>query len=91
MKYLLLIAIVVAVLFIAKLGRGQSRKGDEKPTARRSPAGSESGADGQAEKEPLLACAQCGLLLPMGESLPGRGGVFCDEAHRNAFEQAHPL
>jgi uncharacterized protein len=39
---------------------------------------------------PMLACAQCGVHLPRDEALPGRGGVFCGEAHRAAFEQAHP-
>ncbi len=38
----------------------------------------------------MLQCAQCGLHLPSGEALPGRGGVFCGAAHRAAYEQAHP-
>ncbi|MEP7057063.1 MAG: PP0621 family protein [Caldimonas sp.] len=39
---------------------------------------------------PMLACAQCGIHLPIDEALPGRGGVFCGAAHRAAFEAAHP-
>ena len=39
---------------------------------------------------PMLACAQCGVHLPANEALPGRGGVFCGDAHRSAFEAAHP-
>ena len=39
---------------------------------------------------PMLTCLHCGLHLPGDEALPGRGGVFCDEAHRAAFEKAHP-
>jgi uncharacterized protein len=39
---------------------------------------------------PMLACAQCGIHLPANEALPGRGGVFCGDAHRTAFEAAHP-
>jgi uncharacterized protein len=38
----------------------------------------------------MVACAMCGLHLPRAEALPGRGGVFCGEAHRTAFETAHP-
>jgi len=38
----------------------------------------------------MLSCAQCGLHMPRDEALPGRGGVFCSEAHRSAFERAHP-
>ncbi len=79
MKYLLLIIIVVAVLLIARAG--QRRVVDK--AARRPPAPS-------TGPEPMLACAHCGTHLPRGESLPGRGGVFCDEAHRSAFERAHP-
>ena len=37
----------------------------------------------------MLACAQCGVHLPRDEALPGRGGVFCGEAHRADYEQAH--
>ena len=69
MKYLLLIAIVLAVLFIARAAR---QRVANKPPPR--------APDAAAEDEPmLLACAQCGTHLPRGESLPGRGGVFCDE------------
>jgi uncharacterized protein len=38
----------------------------------------------------MVTCALCGLHLPRDESLPGRGGVFCGEAHRAAFEKEHP-
>jgi uncharacterized protein len=42
------------------------------------------------EPRPMLACAHCGLHLPRDEALPGHGVVFCGEAHRRAYEQAHP-
>ena len=45
---------------------------------------------GRVRPQPMLACAQCGVHLPQNEALPGRGGVFCGEAHRAAFEKAHP-
>lgn len=41
------------------------------------------------QAQDMLQCAQCGLHLPRDESLPGKGGVFCGEAHRSAFEAAH--
>ena len=81
MKYLILLTIVVAVLFLAKL----SRRADQ---ARRQ---AESKTGDPVEKQALLACAQCGVHLPENETLLGRGGVFCGEAHRSAFERAHPL
>jgi len=43
-----------------------------------------------AQPQQMLACAHCGVHLPRDEALPGRGGVFCSEAHRAAFEQVHP-
>ena len=86
MKYLLLLAIIVAILFIAKRGRSGARKADAQPRGGAQPTGK-----AQTEQEALLACAHCGVHLPVAETLPGRGGVFCGEAHRSAFEQAHPL
>jgi uncharacterized protein len=38
--------------------------------------------------QPMMACAYCGVHLPRDEALPGRGGVFCGDAHRTAYEQA---
>jgi uncharacterized protein len=37
----------------------------------------------------MVTCSMCGVHLPRDEALPGRGGVFCDEAHRAAFEKEH--
>ena len=38
----------------------------------------------------MIACAYCGVHLPRDEALPGRGGVFCGDAHRAAFEKEQP-
>lgn len=54
---------------------------------RRPPSGRGSATD---EPQTILACAYCGLHLPRDEALPGRGGIFCGEAHRAAFETEHP-
>ncbi|CAG1019730.1 hypothetical protein BURC_04641 [Burkholderiaceae bacterium] len=78
MKYLLIIAIVLLILWVAR----SSRRPPPPPPAR---------PDGKTVQQPMIACAHCGLHLPSGEALPGRGGVFCGEAHRAAFEKAHPL
>jgi len=80
MKYLLLILIVLAVLWFVRAGRRRVAPPPTRPTAAASPP----------QQEPMLACAHCGLHLPRGEALPGRGGVFCSEAHRAAYEKAHP-
>ena len=75
-----IILFLVAVFVLLWLLRGGA--------SRRSPpaAGSRAAAAPQA----MLACAQCGVHLPRDEALPGRGGVFCGDAHRTAFEKAHP-
>ena len=43
-----------------------------------------------AAPQPMLVCAECGLHLPGDEAVPGRGGVFCSEPHRVAYERSHP-
>jgi len=76
MKYLLILLVVLAVLWLSRSSRRVP------PPASRPPA--------EPAKQPMLACAQCGLHLPRDEALPGRGGVFCSEAHRAEYERAHP-
>ena len=78
MKILL---VLVAVVLLLWLLRKSSTRRAPPPAAPRDPA---------ATPQPMLACAQCGVHLPRDEALPGRGGVFCGEAHRAAYEQAHP-
>lgn len=75
MKLLVLIAVVVAVLWLAR----SLRRPPQVPPTPRSPA--------PGTHEEMVTCAQCGVHLPRSEALPGRGGVFCGEAHRSAFEQ----
>lgn len=77
MKYLLLI---LAVMVLIWLLRGSRRV---PPSEARKPS---RGADAQT----MVVCAQCGVHLPRGEALPGRGGVFCGEAHRAEYEKQHP-
>lgn len=80
MKFVLLILAVLALLWLL---RGSARR--VRPPRPPGDAGARSGAP-----QPMLSCAQCGLHLPRDEALPGRGGVFCGEAHRAAYEKAHP-
>ena len=49
--------------------------------------GNVGGAARPPKPQPMIACAYCGVHLPRDEALPGRGGVFCGDAHRTAFEK----
>ena len=70
--------VILAVIMLLWLLRGTfNRRAKPPPAKTKNPL-------------PMLACAQCGVHLPANEALPGRGGVFCGDAHRSAFEAAHP-
>ena len=75
MKFVLLVLAVVVLLWLV---RGAVRRRVSPPPQK---------PTGAAPPEPMLTCAHCGLHLPRDEALPGRGGVFCGDAHRKAFEQ----
>lgn len=75
MKFIVLVVVVLAVLWLARSLRRHTRP-DDAP-----------GAPPPA-REAMIACSQCGVHLPRSEALPGRGGLFCSEAHRAAFERA---
>jgi uncharacterized protein len=79
MKFLLLILVVLAAVWLLRGARRRVEPPAE-PSAPPSPA----------SPQQIVACAQCGVHLPSGEALPGRGGVFCGEAHRAEFEKSHP-
>jgi uncharacterized protein len=77
MKYLLILLIVLAVLWLSRSSRRLPRADSRHPPQ-------------PPQQQPMLACTQCGVHLPRDEALPGRGGVFCSEAHRAEYERAHP-
>ncbi len=76
MKFILLILAVLALVWLL---RGARRR--DEPASPRS---------AQPGAEPMVACRQCGVHLPQHDALPGRGGVFCGEAHRAEYEKQHP-
>ena len=77
MKLLLLLLAVFVLLWLLRASVRRHRP----PRAKAPPP---------TTPRPMLTCLHCGLHLPVDEALPGRGGVFCGEAHRAAFEKAHP-
>jgi len=74
MKYLLFLVVVFVLLWLLRGAMTSRRRGDAAPPPK-------------APQE-MIACAHCGVHLPRDEALPGRGGVFCGDAHRTAFEKA---
>lgn len=81
MKYLLVILVVLLVVWLARAGHRVLP-----------PSSGEAGRRGPVPpvRQPMVACAHCGLHLPRDEALPGRGGLFCGEAHRATYEKEHP-
>ena len=73
MKIVLFIIAVVVLLWLLRGATTRRRPG---PGAQPS------------SPQPMIACAYCGVHLPRDEALPGRGGVFCGDAHRAAYEEA---
>ena len=72
MKYLVLLAIVLAVLWFVRNNR---RAGDRKPQA---PPPQELG-----EPQDMVRCPVCSVHLPRTDALPGPGGRFyCCADHR---------
>ena len=80
MKILLVILAVVALLWLLR--------GTRRPAVPPRPPKTPNPDAGAPQQ--MLACAQCGVHLPKGEALAGRGGVFCGEAHRADFDRVHP-
>lgn len=76
MKFILLAAVVLVVLWMA---RARSRR-----------VGGRAGGAPHVPPphEDMVACSRCGVHLPRSEALPGRGGLFCSEAHRGEHERA---
>ena len=70
MKYLLLIALVLFVLWVMRRNRGRAAAS---PPATR-----------PAEK--MVSCAHCGVNLPVSESICSEGRHYCCVAHQRADE-----
>ena len=77
MKFLLLILAVLALVWLVRGARRRVEPPSAHPPAAKT-------------AQPMVACLHCGVHLPQHEALPGRGGVFCGEAHRAEYEKQHP-
>jgi uncharacterized protein len=81
MKYVLIIAIVLGVLWVLRQQRGgRSRPGKTQASASPPPPPPPSGPT------EIVECAHCQLHLPRAEAVTGPAGHFCSEAHRREAE-----
>lgn len=78
MKFVLFVVALLALLWLIKGSIGR-RVPPPRTPERSDPA-----------LQTMVTCAQCGLHLPRTDALPGRGGVFCGDAHRAEYERNHP-
>jgi uncharacterized protein len=79
MKFLILLLAVIALMYLLRGTRRRVDPPQPRPTK------------GDAGKvQSMVSCQLCGLHLPDADALPGRGGVFCSEAHRAEYEKQHP-
>lgn len=75
MKYLLILALILGVVWLWRHNRQAEKDAAAPPRAPARPA-----ATGITE---IVACSVCHVHLPRSEALIGReGGVYCSEAHR---------
>jgi uncharacterized protein len=77
-KFLFFIALVALVFWTLGAKRRAARKDAPPPQPPAPP-----------QPQAMVSCAQCGLHLPSADALPGRGGLFCSAAHRQAYEAGH--
>ncbi len=75
MKYLLVIVIALAVLWLWR----NSRRTDSKSGHQASQA---KPAQPPGVVTEIVACGICQVHLPRAEALPGPGGLYCCVAHR---------
>jgi uncharacterized protein len=74
-KYLLVLGVVGLVLWLLLRTRGAI--GPRKPDAAGNPAAT-------ARREAMVACAHCGVHLPLSEAVADGTHVYCGEPHRLA-------
>lgn len=85
MKYLILLAVILAVVWWT-FGR---RPPGEPPPVQDPPAPGKDRQGAAVAPQPMLVCAHCGVHLPPAEAvLDAAERPFCSEAHRLAGPRA---
>jgi len=76
MKYLIVLIVVAAVVWLLLRGRKTAS-----PAAR--------SATPEPGLQAMLQCSHCGVHLPRAEALIDERGAFCTDAHRLAGPRGH--
>ena len=84
MKFLLLLGVFLAVVWLARGGRRTPPRDDARPRATGGPQTPAS------TTEEMVACVHCGVHLPEGEAVGSPAGWFCSVEHRDVHPGAQP-
>ena len=90
MKYLVIFALVIVVLWLWRAGRRPDSAANGRPP---NPSGDNASPSTVRRLDPnqpvteIVACDVCHIHLPRTEALTGPGGFYCSAAHR---QQASP-
>jgi uncharacterized protein len=85
MKYLLVVAVVVGVLWLLAVQRRRERARDDSPGPEPRPGTVPPGKEARAAPTaPMVACAHCGVHLPRPDALERDALPYCSAEHRAA-------
>jgi uncharacterized protein len=74
MKYLLILLVILAVIWLMRRGSASSHRRQR-----------EARPEGKSHARPMVECAHCGVHLPADEAVIGsEGRPYCSDAHRLA-------
>lgn len=73
LKWLLVLAVVVAVVLLMRSAARRDRLPQHRP-------------DAQTKVEDMVRCHVCGVNLPRSEAVLSRGRFYCGEEHRRQNE-----
>lgn len=75
MRFLLLLAVVLLVVWLWRSGRRDAPGADHPPPPGTAP-----------DPQEMVCCAHCGVHLPRSDAVVGRIGLYCSDEHRLSAE-----
>ena len=82
MKYLLILVLTLAVIWLWQ-GKRRAARANKARGPKSQPA---AGSEKSLATTEIIACDVCNVHLPHTETLTGRRGNYCSEAHRRQAE-----